>query len=121
MSKRNKTIIIIIAILGYVIYAIYCELAHNKIIEDGKYTVAKVTDFKTNFKNGYTVYYQYNVFNQLYSEKMHVSQDYNNIIGKSFYAKFNPERPKDCFIILDKPVSSKNLNPPKNGWNNIPN
>ena len=95
-------------------------MAHDKIVKNGKYTVTKVTDFKTNFRNGYTVYYQNKVSNHLNQEKMHVSQDYNNIIGRHFYAKFNPERLRDCFIILDKPVSTKFWNASENGWENTP-
>ena len=119
-NKQKKIVFIILLLLSYIAYAIYCEIAHNKIIEHGRYTVATVTDFKVNFRNGYTVYYEYKISNVSYKEKMHISKDYDNIIGYRFFAKFNPNRPKDCFIILDKPALSKFWDAPPNGWEKIP-
>lgn len=121
MTKKRKGQVIILGLLFiYTAYVIYCQLSHNEIDKNGKYTIAKVTDFKMNFRNGYTVYYEYNVSNHLYKESLLVSQDYTNIIGYRFFAKFNPNKPKHSYIILDKPALSKFLDAPPGGWEKIP-
>lgn len=120
-NKEIKYIIIACVIISYGIYMVYSQLSHNEIDKNGKYTIAKVTDFKTNFRNGYTVYYQYKVMDKVYNEKMHISKDYNNIINHIFFAKYNPEKPEHCFIMLDRPALSKFGDAPPNGWDKIPN
>lgn len=119
-KKRNGQVIIFCLLFIYAAYVFYCQLSYNEIEKNGKYTIAKVTDFKMNFRNGYTVYYEYDVSNHLYKENMHVSQDYPNIIGYRFFAKFNPNKPKNCYIILDKPALSKFWDAPPGGWEKIP-
>lgn len=120
-NKQKKIFIVIILVLSYAAYMVYSEVSHNKIEKYGRYTIAKVTDFKVNFRNGYTVYYEYRVSDVLYEESMHVSQDYDNIVRYRFFAKFNPQRPKHCFILLDEPALSKfwKVVPP-DGWEEIP-
>lgn len=119
-KKRNRRILLVSIIVAYAIYAIYCEVSHNKIVKDGRYTIAKVTDFKMNFRNGYTVYYEYDVSNHSYKESMLVSQNYTNIVGHVFFVRFDPEQPKHSFIQLEKPASFKFGDAPPEGWDKIP-
>lgn len=121
MTKKSKNQAILVGfILASISYLIYWELSSHEIEKNGKYTIAKVTGFKMNFRNGYTVYYEYNVSNILYKENMMVSQDYPNIIGYRFFAKFNTNKPKHSYIILDKPTLSKFWDAPPDGWEKIP-
>ncbi|MBS2212757.1 FeoB-associated Cys-rich membrane protein [Carboxylicivirga mesophila] len=119
-NKPKKVVIVLIIILGYVGYMFYSQIAHNKIKKDGRYTVGTVTDFKANFRNGYTVYYEFTVSGILYEQRMHVSTEYDNVIKHRFFVKYNPEYPRHNFIMLEKPALSKFWNSPSEGWKQIP-
>ena len=118
--KKKKILVVVVVILVYAAYVVYSLVEHKKIEKDGRYTIAKVIDFKENFRNGYTVYYEYSVNHHSYEESMHISEDHSNIIGKIFFAKFNPKNAKNCFIMLDKPASFDLENLPADGWTKLP-
>ena len=120
ISKKYKTILILSIACAYIGYMIHCEVSGNKLEKEGRYTVAKVVDFKMNFRNGYTVYYTYKVSGKDYKTSMLVSENYNNFINYKFYAKYHPEKPNLSYIIMEKKPTFNYLTAPSEGWKKLP-
>ncbi|WP_153638570.1 hypothetical protein [Prolixibacter sp. NT017] len=119
-NKQKKVAFIVVLVLAYAVYMLYCEVTSSRIEKHGRFTVGIVTDFGMNFRNGYTVNYEYTVSGIHYKESLLVSEDYDNIVKHRFFIKFDPEQPKHSKILLDKPASSKFWNVPSDGWIKMP-
>lgn len=118
--KKESIIVAIVIVLWTVGSIIYCEFTSAAIEKNGRYTIGVVTRFKMNFRNGYTIFYEYEVSGIQYHENLLVPQDHPGIDGGRFFVKFDSERPDHSLILIEKPVSVNVSAAPSLGWEKLP-
>lgn len=121
MSKKKLNIIGGI-IFGLIVIALVGKNVFEKqsLDKNSRYTVGKVTEVEANMKGGYRVTFIYDVQGEHYNAFGKIYEKNYKLIGKRFFVRFSPSRPKNCKLLLDKPVLNEIITVPPEGWKEIP-
>lgn len=94
-------------------------LQYRSLKNNSRYTIGEITNFEPNSRSGYRIDFVYKVQNKEYRAFDGLYEKKEEIVGKRFYVKFSQDNPKNCQILLSKPVPFDIENSPTNGWTTI--
>ena len=121
MNKKRLNIIGGI-IFGFIIIALIGKnvFERQSLSKSNRYTIGKITEVNANMKSGYRISFVYNVQGQEYNAFGGIYKKSEGLVGSRFFVKFSPATPKNCELLLDKPVPNEIRTAPSEGWKEIP-
>jgi len=121
MNKRTlKTVGISLLFLLIALIVLKYYLDKHNLEKEHRFTIGNVSHFEVLARSGYDLYYNYYVSGKKYESDYIVYKNPKKIVGKSFFVKFSPVNPKNCKLLLDKPVPVNVKKFPLEGWMRIP-
>ena len=121
MNKKKINLIGVI-IFSFIIISLVIKnvIENHSLNENSNYTVGKIKGIEPNIKSGYRIIFIYYVQGKKYEAFAGIYKKNKSMIGTRYYVKFSPSNPKNCKILLDKPVPDRIKDIPPDGWKCIP-
>jgi len=119
-NKTLKTVGISLLFLLIALVIVKYYIDKNSIKKEYRVTIGNVYDYETLTRSGYDLYYNYSVNGELYESDYIVYNNPNNFVNRRFFVAFSPSNPKNCKILLEKPVPNELKQAPLEGWERIP-
>jgi hypothetical protein len=104
--------------IGVVVLKYYID--KEKLGTDHRFTIGVVYSYRSLSTHGYTLYYKFESQGKTYESDNIVYSKPISFLNKRFYVKFSPKDPKNCELLIDKPVQDTLLIRPQEGWESIP-
>lgn len=118
--KKKQALIFVLILIGLGLW-IKGLIEENNLKRDHRYTIGEFTKLKGLRGGVYALEYFYFV-NGVEYENSFITYEYNESeIGNRYFIIFEPGRPKNVKLLIDKPVPDDVLEAPPNWWKEIPN
>jgi hypothetical protein len=119
--NTKKLNIIGFVIFGLIVLALIGKNVFEKksLEKESRYTIGEITNFEPKSRAGYRIDFKYEVQGKEYKAFGGIYENNKEIVGKKFFIKYSPNNPKNCQILLDKPVPDNIKNAPTEGWTEI--
>jgi len=117
MKNILKILIIVFVILFFIIKGL---IEDYQLKKNNKYSIGVIINFSSTTESSYMFEFYYYINNNKYKAVQNTYEKRDDLVGKRFYVKFNPNNPDNCLMILDYPVPDCIKDAPQDGWKKIP-
>ena len=119
-NKKIKTIGILFLLLLVVFVVIKYYVDKHNLKKAYHVTIGNVYDYKVLVRSGYALNFNYFVNGKKYDSEYIVYNNPKIFVKKRYFVVFSLSDPRNCKILLNRPVPDEIKQAPSEGWKKIP-